>query len=70
MVGDSPYDAEAAGKLSLAAIGLLCGGFAGKDLRVAGCRLIYRDPEDLLAHYEATKQELRGTHTFFGGSSS
>lgn len=51
-VGDSPYDPEAAGKLGLRTIGLLCGGFREEDLRAAGCSLIFRDPEDLLGHYE------------------
>ena len=26
-IGDTPYDAEAAGKLRIATIGMLCGGF-------------------------------------------
>jgi HAD superfamily hydrolase (TIGR01509 family) len=50
-VGDTPYDAEAAGKAGLATIGVLCGGFPEADLRKAGCRAIYRDPADLLANY-------------------
>ncbi len=52
VVGDSPYDAEAAGKLDLRTIGLLCGGFADADLRDAGCVAIFRDPQDLLARYD------------------
>ena len=51
-VGDSPYDAEAAGKIRLATIGMLCGGFPEEKLRAAGCIAIYRDPADLLAHFE------------------
>src|SRR5919199_1646376 len=51
-VGDTPYDAEAAGKAGLRTIGLLCGGFPEADLRQAGCIEIYRDPEDLLKNYE------------------
>jgi phosphoglycolate phosphatase-like HAD superfamily hydrolase len=58
-VGDSPYDPEAAGKLGLAAIGFLCGGFPEADLRAAGCFAIFRDPEDLLANYEAAKEAFR-----------
>lgn len=52
VVGDSPYDAEAAGKAGLRTIGLLCGGFAAGDLREAGCIALYRDPADLLARYD------------------
>lgn len=52
VVGDTPYDAEAAGKLHLHTIGVLCGGWTEEELRRAGCVAIYRDPADLLAHYE------------------
>lgn len=52
VVGDTPYDAEAAGKLSLQTIGVLCGGFQEENLRQAGCIAIYQDPADLLAHYD------------------
>ena len=48
VVGDTPYDAEAAGKAGLRTVGVLCGGFAEADLRRAGCVAIYRDPADLL----------------------
>jgi len=47
VVGDSPWDAIAAHRLGVRAIGVLCGGFAEADLRRAGCIAIYRDPEDL-----------------------
>ncbi len=49
VIGDTPYDAEAAGKAGLRSIGVLCGGFAEADLRQAGCIAIRRDPADLLA---------------------
>ncbi|MGB9182201.1 MAG: HAD family hydrolase [Pyrinomonadaceae bacterium] len=52
VIGDTPYDAEAAGKIKLRTIGLLCGGFPEEELRAAGCLAIYEDPSDLLAHYE------------------
>jgi HAD superfamily hydrolase (TIGR01549 family) len=52
VVGDTPYDAEAAGKLHLRTIGLLCGGWTAGELQQAGCVAIYRDPADLLAGYE------------------
>jgi phosphoglycolate phosphatase-like HAD superfamily hydrolase len=51
-VGDTPYDAQAAGKAGINTIGVLCGGFPEKSLREAGCVAIYPDPADLLAHYE------------------
>lgn len=53
-VGDSPYDAEAAGKAGMATIGLLCGGFSEAKLRGAGAIAIFRDPADLLEKYETS----------------
>lgn len=53
-VGDTPYDAEAAGKIGLRTIGVRCGGFREEDLRKAGCVEIWNDPADMLAHYEQT----------------
>jgi phosphoglycolate phosphatase-like HAD superfamily hydrolase len=52
VVGDTPYDAEAAGKAGLRTVGLLCGGFPEAALWQAGCIAIYRDPADLLAQYD------------------
>ncbi len=52
VVGDTPYDAEAAGKAGLRTVGVLCGGFAASALRAAGCVALYRDPADLLANYD------------------
>ncbi|KIU36908.1 HAD family hydrolase [Methylobacterium radiotolerans] len=51
VIGDTPYDAEAAAKAGLRTVGLLCGGFPEADLRSAGCVAIYRDPEDLLDRF-------------------
>ena len=51
VVGDSPYDAMAAGKISLPTIGVLCGGFDRETLTQAGCIAIYQDPADLLQNY-------------------
>jgi len=52
VVGDTPYDAEAATKAKLKIVGVLCGGFPEKDLREKGCIEIYQDPADLLESYE------------------
>jgi HAD superfamily hydrolase (TIGR01509 family) len=48
VVGDSPYDAEAAGKANVKAIGLRCGGFDDASLRKAGMSEIFDDPSHLL----------------------
>jgi HAD superfamily hydrolase (TIGR01549 family) len=50
-VGDTPYDIEAAKKIELPVIGVLCGGFAEAVLRDEGAVAIYRDPADLLERY-------------------
>ena len=52
VIGDTPYDAEAAGKAGVRTIGVTCGGWSEADLRQAGCIAVYRDPADLLAKYE------------------
>lgn len=48
VIGDTPYDAEAAGKAGIRAIGMLAGGFPEADLKKAGCVELYWDPADLL----------------------
>jgi HAD superfamily hydrolase (TIGR01509 family) len=52
VVGDTPYDAQAAGKIDLRTIGVLCGGFPEAELKAAGCIEIYKEPADLLARYD------------------
>ncbi|MDQ6860488.1 MAG: HAD family hydrolase [Verrucomicrobiota bacterium] len=51
VVGDTPYDVQAAKKLDLPTIGLLCGGFSEDELRASGAVAIFRDPADLLDGY-------------------
>lgn len=51
VVGDSPYDAEAAGKIGIRTIGVRSGGFPEEQLWAAGCVQIYDDCADLLANY-------------------
>jgi phosphoglycolate phosphatase-like HAD superfamily hydrolase len=48
-IGDTPYDAAAAGKAGIATIGVLCGGFTERSLRDAGCVEIYPGPATLFA---------------------
>lgn len=49
MLGDTPYDAEAAQRAHVAFIGFTCGGHAAEAL--AGARAVYRDPEELVARF-------------------
>uniref|UniRef100_A0A939MKG5 HAD family hydrolase n=1 Tax=Bradyrhizobium barranii subsp. barranii TaxID=2823807 RepID=A0A939MKG5_9BRAD len=51
-IGDTPYDASAARKAGIAAIGVLCGGFAEASLRGAGCAEVYPGPASLLALFD------------------
>jgi HAD superfamily hydrolase (TIGR01549 family) len=52
VVGDTPYDAEAARKAGLRSVGVLCGGFPEQALRAAGCSAVYAGPEELLRRYD------------------
>jgi HAD superfamily hydrolase (TIGR01549 family) len=53
-IGDTPYDAVAAGKAGIATIGVLCGGFTETSLRDAGCADVYPGPAALLALFADT----------------
>lgn len=50
MLGDTPYDIEAAGKMGVGVIAFRCGGFKDQDLREA--LAIFDDAADLLARFE------------------
>ncbi|CAN5648076.1 HAD family hydrolase [soil metagenome] len=50
MVGDTPYDVEAANAAGVSIIGVRCGGWSTEELR--GAAAVYQDPADLLQHYE------------------
>ena len=52
VIGDTPYDAEAARGAGLSTIGFLCGGFTEQALRQAGAVAVYRDPQHLLEAYD------------------
>ncbi len=53
-IGDTPYDAQAAGKAGLRTIGMLCGGFTEAALRAGGCSQVYPGPGALLACFGAS----------------
>jgi len=52
MLGDTPYDVEAAARAGIRLIALRSGGWSDRELR--GAAAIYDDPADLLEHYEAS----------------
>ena len=49
MLGDTPYDVEAAQKAGVGIIGVRCGGWTAPDLK--GALAVYDDAADLLARY-------------------
>jgi phosphoglycolate phosphatase-like HAD superfamily hydrolase len=51
VVGDTKYDGEAARQAGIPFIGVLCGGSSKQELERSGALAIYRDPADLLAHW-------------------
>jgi len=50
MVGDTPYDVEAAHKAGITAIGFRCGGWS--DAELAGAAAIFDNPADMRAHLD------------------
>ena len=51
MLGDTPYDVEAAARARVPAIALRCGGW-WDDAALARATALYDDPADLLAHFD------------------
>jgi HAD superfamily hydrolase (TIGR01509 family) len=51
-LGDTPYDAEAAGKAGIWTIGVTTGGWSRSDLLAAGCIEVYEDVAELLDRFE------------------
>jgi hypothetical protein len=52
MIGDTPYDIEAATRAGVAVVAVRCGGSGDDELR--GAAEIYDDPAQLLAQYETS----------------
>jgi HAD superfamily hydrolase (TIGR01509 family) len=50
LIGDTPYDVEAATKAGVAMIGLRCGGW--DEIALKGAIAVYEDPADLLRHLD------------------
>lgn len=51
VIGDTPFDVQAAKTSQMQTIALLCGGFSEDELRASGAVAIYRDVSDLLASH-------------------
>jgi len=54
VVGDTPYDVEAAARCGIRTVALRSGGFDDAVLRKAGAIALYDDAADLLAQYETS----------------
>lgn len=54
VIGDTPYDMQAAGKCGIRAIGVRSGKFPDQALREAGALTVYDDVAALLAQYDAS----------------
>ena len=52
MIGDTPYDIEAAARAGIGTIAVRCGGWT--DAALVNALAIYEDPEDLLDHYDGS----------------
>jgi phosphoglycolate phosphatase-like HAD superfamily hydrolase len=50
MIGDTPYDVEAASRAGVGSIAFRCGGW--DDTRLAGALAVYDGPADLLARFD------------------
>jgi HAD superfamily hydrolase (TIGR01509 family) len=50
MLGDTPYDVQAARRAGIRMVAVRCGGWSDRDLQ--GASAIYDDPSDLLSHFE------------------
>jgi HAD superfamily hydrolase (TIGR01509 family) len=51
-VGDAVWDVHAANSAGVHCVGLECGGSSEAELREAGAAQVFRDPADLLAHWD------------------
>lgn len=56
MLGDTPYDIEAAAKAGVEVVALRSGGWSAADLE--GARAVYWDTADLFVHYEQSPFSL------------
>jgi HAD superfamily hydrolase (TIGR01509 family) len=59
VVGDTPYDAEAARAAGMDCIGVLSGGFTTDSLNAVGCSAVYADVAELLQEYDASPLSAR-----------
>jgi phosphoglycolate phosphatase-like HAD superfamily hydrolase len=64
MVGDTPYDVEAAMRAGVATVALRCGGY-WSDRDLAGALAIFDDPAALRSHWQSIGQTGAGLASTF-----
>ncbi len=52
MLGDTPYDVQAAGRAGTPIVAVRCGGWGDEELR--GAVAVYDDPRSILEHYDGS----------------
>jgi HAD superfamily hydrolase (TIGR01509 family) len=62
-LGDTPYDAESAGKAGIRTIGVTTGGWSHQELLDAGCIEVYKDVAELLERFDQSALMHYGHHT-------
>jgi len=60
MIGDTPYDIEAAARAGVRTIALRCGGW--DEAGLAGAIAVYADPGELLSQFDASPLTENNTH--------
>jgi phosphoglycolate phosphatase-like HAD superfamily hydrolase len=66
MLGDTPYDVQAARAAGVGCVAFRSGGWQDPDL--AGALAVYDDPADLLARFDASPFATAATATRAGAS--
>ncbi len=54
VLGDTPWDIEAAKKAGIATVAVRCGGWKEDELKSAGAIAVYRDPADVLRNFDSS----------------
>ena len=67
LIGDTPFDAGAAGRARVMPVGVLTGHFSARELTEAGCRAVFRDP---VALREAIAQDATPSGRTMEGSAA
>jgi HAD superfamily hydrolase (TIGR01509 family) len=62
-LGDTPYDAESAGKAGIRTIAVTTGGWSRQDLLAAGCIEVYKDVGELLERFDQSALMHYGDRT-------